>query len=73
MAQFIAYDEGEDWKFGCCNTCVYRGGIDCDRCEDADHYEFDTDLAEDDEFDRAALRVIPIVAAAARTLELEPA
>lgn len=38
-------------KFGCCETCAYRDTDACDECEDADQYEFDTDLLEEEEED----------------------
>ncbi len=36
-------------KFGCCDTCAYRGTDACDECEEADLYEFDEDLIEEED------------------------
>lgn len=65
---FSLYDEGDDWKFGCCSVCNYRGAVDCDRCEDADCFELDPEVLEnmDPDQQRQIKRHIPIRA-------LEPA
>ena len=41
--------KAEEGDYGCCPDCAWRGTDACDECEDADHYEFDDSLIEEEE------------------------
>lgn len=36
-----------DGPFNCCETCIYRGSVNCEECVDADMYDFDEDAVEE--------------------------